>query len=33
VFQLQESDKVTYHENMTMDKTMELIDALRKARE
>ena len=33
MFQLQEGDKVTYHENMTVDKTMELIDALRKARE
>ena len=33
VFQLQEGDKVTYHENMTLDKTMELIEALKKAQE
>jgi NADH-quinone oxidoreductase subunit E len=30
MFQLQESDQLAYHENMTMDKTMELIDALKK---
>ena len=30
MFQLQDRDQVTYHENMTMDKTMELIDALKK---
>jgi NADH:ubiquinone oxidoreductase subunit E len=30
MFQLQDSDKVTYHENMTVDRTMELIDALKK---
>jgi len=33
MFQLQENDKVTYHENMTVDKTMELIEALKKAQE
>jgi NADH-quinone oxidoreductase subunit E len=33
MFQLQEADRVTYHENMTVDKTMELIDVLRKTRE
>ncbi len=31
MFQLQEGDKVSYHENMTVDKTMELVEALRKA--
>jgi NADH-quinone oxidoreductase subunit E len=30
MFQLQDGDKVTYHENMTVDKTMELIEALKK---
>jgi NADH-quinone oxidoreductase subunit E len=30
MFQLQEADQVTYHENMTVDKTMELIDVLKK---
>jgi NADH-quinone oxidoreductase subunit E len=30
MFQLQEKDKITYHENMTVDKTMELIEALKK---
>jgi len=30
VFQLQEGDKVTYHENMTVDKTLELVEVLRK---
>ena len=33
LFQLQQGDKVTYHENMNIDKTMELVDALRKAQE
>ena len=31
MFQLQEGDVVTYHENMTVDKTMELVEALRAA--
>lgn len=31
MFQLQEGDKVTYHEDMTVDKTMELIEALKKS--
>ena len=31
MFQVQSGDGLTYHENMTVDKTMELIDALRKA--
>jgi NADH-quinone oxidoreductase subunit E len=30
MFQLQDSEKVTYHENMTVDKTMELVEALKK---
>ncbi len=30
MFQLQDDDKVAYYENMTVDKTMELIDALKK---
>jgi len=30
MFQLQDGDKVTYHENMTVDKTVELIEALKK---
>jgi hypothetical protein len=30
MFQLQDGDKVAYHENMTVDRTMELIDALKK---
>jgi NADH-quinone oxidoreductase subunit E len=33
LFQLQQGDKVTYHENMTIDKTMELVEALKKAQE
>jgi NADH-quinone oxidoreductase subunit E len=33
MFQLQEADRVTYHENMTVDKTMELIDALKRTQE
>ncbi len=33
MFQLQEGDKVTYHENMTVDKTLELVEALKKAQE
>ncbi len=28
MFQVQEGDKITYHENMTVDKTLELIQAL-----
>jgi NADH-quinone oxidoreductase subunit E len=31
MFQLQVGDKVTYHENMTVDRTMELVEALKKA--
>jgi NADH-quinone oxidoreductase subunit E len=31
MFQLQEGDKVTYYENMTVDKTMELVEALKKS--
>lgn len=31
MFQLQEGDKVTYHENMSVDKTMELVEALKGA--
>ncbi|PWH17963.1 MAG: NAD(P)H-dependent oxidoreductase subunit E [Anaerolineae bacterium] len=30
LFQIQESDTVTFHENMTVEKTMELVEALRK---
>ena len=33
MFQLQARDKVTYYENMTVDKTLELVDALKKAQE
>ena len=33
MFQLQAGDKVTYYENMTVDKTLELVDALKKAQE
>jgi NADH-quinone oxidoreductase subunit E len=33
MFQLQEGDKVTYHENMTVDRTMELVEALKATRE
>ena len=29
MFQLQEGDRVTYHENMTVDRTMELVAALK----
>lgn len=29
MFQLQEGDRVTYHENMTVDRTMELVEALK----
>ena len=32
MFQLQSSEGLTYHENMTVDKTMELIEALRKSK-
>lgn len=31
MFQVQSGDGLTYHENMTVDKTVELIDALKKA--
>ena len=31
MFQLQSGDGLTYHENMTVDKTMELVAALRKS--
>ena len=31
MFQLQQGDQVSYHENMTVDKTMELVEALRKS--
>ena len=31
MFQVQSPDGIAYHENMTMDKTMELVAALRKA--
>jgi NADH-quinone oxidoreductase subunit E len=31
MFQLQDGDQVSYHENMTVDKTMELVEALKKA--
>ncbi|MFC2063975.1 complex I 24 kDa subunit family protein [Chloroflexota bacterium] len=31
MFQVQGEDGIEYHENMTIDKTMELIDSLRKA--
>jgi NADH-quinone oxidoreductase subunit E len=30
MFQLQEGDKVEYYENMTVDRTMELVEALKK---
>jgi NADH-quinone oxidoreductase subunit E len=30
MFQLQDGDKVAYYENMTVDKTMELVEALKK---
>lgn len=32
LFQIQEGDKVAFHENMTVDKTMELVETLRKAK-
>lgn len=31
MFQLQEGDKITYHEDMNVDKTLELIEALKAA--
>jgi NADH-quinone oxidoreductase subunit E len=31
MFQIQSSEGLTYHENMTVDKTMELVEALRKS--
>ena len=33
MFQLQSADGIDYHENMTMDKTMELVAALKKSSE
>jgi NADH-quinone oxidoreductase subunit E len=32
MFQLQSADGIEYHENMSVDKTMELVEALRKAK-
>ena len=32
MFQLQSADGIEYHENMTVDRTMELVEALRKAK-
>jgi NADH-quinone oxidoreductase subunit E len=32
MFQLQGADGLSYHENMTVDRTMELVEALKKAR-
>jgi NADH-quinone oxidoreductase subunit E len=32
MFQLQRSDDIEYHENMTVDRTLELIQALQRAR-
>ena len=32
MFQLQSADGIEYHENMTVDKTMELVEALRKTK-
>lgn len=32
MFQLQSADGIEYHENMNVDKTMELVEALRKAK-
>jgi NADH-quinone oxidoreductase subunit E len=32
MFQLQSADGIEYHENMSLDKTMELMEALRKAK-
>jgi NADH-quinone oxidoreductase subunit E len=29
MFQMQSPDEISYHENMTVDKTMELIEALK----
>ena len=31
MFQLQSADGIAYHENMSVDKTMELIETLRKS--
>jgi len=33
MFQLQEGDKVTYHENMTVDRSLELVAALKAGKE
>jgi NADH:ubiquinone oxidoreductase subunit E len=32
MFQLQSADGIEYHENMKVDKTMELVETLRKAK-
>jgi len=32
MFQLQSAEGIAYHENMTVDRTMELVEALRKAK-
>lgn len=32
MFQLQSSDDIAYHENMTVDRTLELVETLRRAR-
>lgn len=32
MFQIQSGTELTYHENMTLDKTLELVEALKKAR-
>lgn len=32
MFQLQQGDQVSYHENMTVDRTMELVEALKKGK-
>jgi NADH:ubiquinone oxidoreductase subunit E len=31
MFQLQSPDGIAYHENMTVDRTLELVDALKKS--
>jgi NADH:ubiquinone oxidoreductase subunit E len=31
MFQLQHGDRLEYHENMNLDKTMELVEALRRS--
>ena len=32
MFQLQSGDNIEYHENMTMERTLELVETLRRAR-